>query len=162
PAAAPPRATPIRFVFQTAADGHFASVSRELAVAIGATAAAWTGRTFGEIAAEAGIDPDGPLARAFAGQDTWTSLSLQWPDPAARSRRRHDGDGRCRRSGDCARRGTRGTRPDRPQNRALAPESARRARSAVAVAVGAQCVSRDRAGARRPYRRRGGAAARAD
>ncbi|MDQ0472637.1 ATP-binding protein [Labrys wisconsinensis] len=81
----PLRTAPIRFVFQTAADGRFVSVSPELATGIGEAATLWHGRRFAEVAAEAGLDPDGPLARAFAGQATWTGLGVTWPDPAART-----------------------------------------------------------------------------
>ncbi|OCC04782.1 hypothetical protein BA190_11705 [Labrys sp. WJW] len=78
------RTKPLRFVFQTDAEGRFVSVSTELAQALGRKAADWTGRRFADIAAAHGLRDTTAIATAFAGQRTWTGLSFLWPDSAAR------------------------------------------------------------------------------
>ena len=78
------RTKPLRFVFQTDAEGRFVSVSTELAQALGRKAADWTGRRFADIAEAHGLRDTTAIATAFAGQRTWTGLSFLWPDSAAR------------------------------------------------------------------------------
>jgi PAS domain S-box-containing protein len=80
----PPRTHPLRFVFQTDQEGRLTTVSKELAAALGSDKGNWSGKTFGEIAAVAGADPDGPIGRALASRDTWTGLVFEWRDEAAR------------------------------------------------------------------------------
>jgi PAS domain S-box-containing protein len=82
PVPPPVRTTPLRFVFQTDAEGRFTSVSNELRVAIGEGADNWLGRGFTELARDLGIDPDRAITRAFASRDTWTGLTLNWRDDA--------------------------------------------------------------------------------
>ncbi|MGN8112728.1 PAS domain-containing protein [Labrys sp. 22185] len=78
------RSKPLRFVFQTDAEGRFVSVSTELAQALGRKAADWTGRRFADIAAAHGLRDTTAIIGAFAGQRTWTGLSFLWPDSVAR------------------------------------------------------------------------------
>ena len=78
------RTKPLRFVFQTDAEGRFVSVSAELAQALGRQAADWAGRRFADIAAGHGLRDSTAIVSAFAGRRTWTGLSVLWPDIAAR------------------------------------------------------------------------------
>ncbi|MBP0577956.1 PAS domain S-box protein [Labrys sp. LIt4] len=78
------RTKPLRFVFQTDAEGRFVSVSAELAQALGPRAADWTGRRFADIAAAHGLRDTTAITTAFAGQRTWTGLSFLWPDSVTR------------------------------------------------------------------------------
>ncbi|MGO4333591.1 PAS domain-containing protein [Labrys sp. KB_33_2] len=78
------RTKPLRFVFQTDAEGRFVSVSAELAQALGQRAADWTGRRFADIAAAHGLRDSTAIVSALAGRQTWTGLSVLWPDAATR------------------------------------------------------------------------------
>jgi PAS domain S-box-containing protein len=85
PAAAPvARKKPVRFTFQTDASGRFVAVSRELAQVLGSAGADWTGRRFDEIAVASGFEGGADIAAAFASRQTWTGLSLSWPDAVGR------------------------------------------------------------------------------
>lgn len=78
------RTKPLRFVFQTDAEGRFVSVSAELAQALGQRSANWAGRRFADIAAAHGLRDSTAIVSALAGRRTWTGLSVLWPDAATR------------------------------------------------------------------------------
>jgi PAS domain S-box-containing protein len=70
---------PLRFVWQTDADGRFAHLSRELIQAVGAPSAMILGKRFRDVAAEFGITETGGIADAFDGVETWTAPAALWP-----------------------------------------------------------------------------------
>jgi PAS domain S-box-containing protein len=77
--AAPERRHPLRFVWQTDADGRFTLGSMEFAEAVGAQTVACVGRAWSEIAGELGLDPERRVERAIASRDTWSGIILAWP-----------------------------------------------------------------------------------
>ena len=82
PAAVPPRPErplPLRFVWQIDTDGRFTLGATDFAEAMGAQTLAQIGRTWNEVAAELGLDPDQRVERAIASRDTWSGVTLAWP-----------------------------------------------------------------------------------
>jgi PAS domain S-box-containing protein len=74
-----PRTSPLRFMWQMDADGHFALGSDEFTKLIGARTAAAFGRKWSEITAEFGLDPDDRVVKAMATHQTWSGITLLWP-----------------------------------------------------------------------------------
>ncbi len=74
-----PRQHPLRFLWQTDAEGRFVLLSDEFIHLIGARTAAGFGRPWGEIAAAFSLDPDGRVAQALASHDTWAGITANWP-----------------------------------------------------------------------------------
>ncbi|HHZ07630.1 MAG TPA: PAS domain S-box protein [Rhizobiales bacterium] len=72
-------AAPVRFVWRTDANGRFSAISHEFAAAVGAAAADVVGRSFAEVAAAFGLDPDGEIAGLLERRDTWSGRSVLWP-----------------------------------------------------------------------------------
>jgi PAS domain S-box-containing protein len=89
PASSPPAAAttdmpterryPLRFVWQMDEAGCFTLSSDEFIALIGPRTAAAIGRTWPEMAAELGLDPEGWVARAIATRNTWSGLTVVWP-----------------------------------------------------------------------------------
>jgi PAS domain S-box-containing protein len=75
----PHRRHPIRFVWQIDTDGRFTLGSREFAQAVGAQELVQAGRTWNEVAAELGLDPDQRVERAIASRETWSGITVAWP-----------------------------------------------------------------------------------
>ncbi len=75
----PERRHPLRFVWQIDTDGRFTLGATEFAEAMGAQTVVQIGRTWNEIAAELGLDPDQRVERAIASRDTWSGVTLAWP-----------------------------------------------------------------------------------
>jgi PAS domain S-box-containing protein len=75
----PERRHPLRFVWQIDTDGRFTLGATEFAEAMGAQTIAQIGRTWNEVAAELGLDPDRRVERAIASRDTWSGVTLAWP-----------------------------------------------------------------------------------
>jgi PAS domain S-box-containing protein len=75
----PQRRHPLRFVWQIDTDGRFTLGATEFAEAMGAQTVVQIGRTWNEIAAELGLDPDQRVERAIASRDTWSGVTLAWP-----------------------------------------------------------------------------------
>ncbi len=73
------RRHPLRFVWQIDADGRFTLGSDDFIALVGPATAAGLGRTWPEIAAELGLDPEGRVAQALATRDTWSGLTVAWP-----------------------------------------------------------------------------------
>jgi len=71
------RRQPLRFVWQIDTDGRFTLDSEEFTVLAGAHAL--LGRSWEELSATLGLDPDGQMARALATRDTWSGLAIAWP-----------------------------------------------------------------------------------
>lgn len=74
-----PRQHPLRFLWQTDADGRFALLSDDFIHLIGARTAASFGRPWREIADAFALDPDGRVAQALASHDTWAGITVNWP-----------------------------------------------------------------------------------
>ena len=70
---------PHHFVWETDEVGRFTLVSPDLALAVGPASADILGRSWAEIAAAHGMDPDGKVAKAFESRDTWIGLAVIWP-----------------------------------------------------------------------------------
>lgn len=78
PAVAPKRAT-VRFLWQSDAQGHIASVSPDIAEVIGAEAtAALPGRAWAELIGHEVIDRDGTLAAKLGSAATWSGYPVLW------------------------------------------------------------------------------------
>ena len=75
----PDRRHPLRFVWQTDANGRFTLGSDEFTEVIGPGVATALGRPWNEIAAELALDPEGQVARAVASRDTWSGITVSWP-----------------------------------------------------------------------------------
>jgi len=75
----PERRHPLRFVWQIDTDGRFTLGATEFAEAMGAQTIVQIGRTWNEVAAELGLDPDRRVERAIASRDTWSGVTLAWP-----------------------------------------------------------------------------------
>jgi PAS domain S-box-containing protein len=73
------RHRPLRFLWQIDADGRFTLASAEFADLMGAPTLAQLGRTWREIAAALGLDPDGRVEHAIASRETWNGIRLAWP-----------------------------------------------------------------------------------
>ncbi|WP_407187418.1 PAS domain-containing sensor histidine kinase [Bradyrhizobium centrosematis] len=74
-----PRQHPLRFLWQTDAEGRFALLSDDFIDLIGARTAASFGRPWREIAETFALDPDGRVAQALASRDTWAGITVNWP-----------------------------------------------------------------------------------
>ena len=74
-----PRLHPLRFLWQTDADGRFALASDEFTHLIGARTAAGFGRLWHEIADAFALDPDGRVRKAIASRNTWSGITVNWP-----------------------------------------------------------------------------------
>ena len=74
-----PRLQPLRFVWAMDADTSFTVLSEEFIALAGRPTASRLGRSWGEIAAALGIDPENRVMQAFATHDTWSGISLNWP-----------------------------------------------------------------------------------
>ena len=70
---------PARFIWRIDADGIFHDVSPELAGAVGPLAADIDGKSFDEVAARFGLDPDGRIAALLAKRNTWSGRTVYWP-----------------------------------------------------------------------------------
>jgi len=83
PAAADPEAAawrhPLRFVWQIDAEGRFTLDSHEFTALAGPRTAAALGRSWDDVSAALGLDPDGQIARALATRETWSGLTVGWP-----------------------------------------------------------------------------------
>jgi PAS domain S-box-containing protein len=79
PEASPPAKAPTRFVWQTDAEGRFASVSEDLAAVVGSARAAVGGRDWLAAAEAVGIKGADGVAAAIARRDTWSGVIVQWP-----------------------------------------------------------------------------------
>jgi PAS domain S-box-containing protein len=73
------RSGPVRFVWRTDSAGRFSTVSDELGRSVGETAADLIGKTFREVSAAFGLDPDGEIAGLLERRDTWSGRSVMWP-----------------------------------------------------------------------------------
>ncbi|WP_375305715.1 PAS domain-containing protein [Bradyrhizobium sp. A11] len=74
-----PRQHPLRFLWQTDAEGRFVLLSDEFIRLIGARTASGFGRPWHEIAAAFSLDPEGRIAQALASHDTWAGINVNWP-----------------------------------------------------------------------------------
>ncbi|MBR0929446.1 PAS domain S-box protein [Bradyrhizobium diazoefficiens] len=74
-----PRQHPLRFLWQTDAEGRFVLLSDEFIRLIGARTAGGFGRPWHEIADTFALDPQGRVAQALASHDTWAGITLNWP-----------------------------------------------------------------------------------
>ncbi len=75
----PERSQPLRFVWQTDAQGRFALASNEFAELVGGQTPGLIGRTWIEIASALELDPAARVERAIASHDTFTGISIAWP-----------------------------------------------------------------------------------
>jgi PAS domain S-box-containing protein len=76
---AEPRQQPLRFVWAMDENARFTVMSEEFIALAGRPTASRLGRSWGEIAAALGLDPEGRVMRAFATHDTWSGIGLNWP-----------------------------------------------------------------------------------
>jgi PAS domain S-box-containing protein len=74
-----PRQQPLRFVWAMDQEARFTVISQEFIALVGQPTAARLGRSWGEIAAALGLDPQAQVMKAFATHDTWSGISLNWP-----------------------------------------------------------------------------------
>jgi PAS domain S-box-containing protein len=70
---------PIRFIWRTDAEGRLTTISEEFCRTVGLSADSLLGRTFMEITAHLGIDPDGEIANLLKRRDTWSGRTVLWP-----------------------------------------------------------------------------------
>jgi hypothetical protein len=70
---------PLRFVWQTDVDGHFAIDSEEFIALVGPRTTSVLSKPWSEIAATLALDPDGQVARAFASRNTWSGITVGFP-----------------------------------------------------------------------------------
>lgn len=70
---------PIRFIFETDAEGRVTYVSPDQVETLGPATARLLGHVWAEAAAELGLDEEGEVARALARRETWSGLSIAWP-----------------------------------------------------------------------------------
>ena len=80
PVRAPSR-PPTRFVWQTDADGRFASVSADLAAVVGVTQAELAGLDWAAAAERFAIAEADKVTAATAKRDTWSGITILWPLP---------------------------------------------------------------------------------
>ncbi len=73
------RRLPLRFVWQTDADGRFSLASREFSELIGPKTSAVLDRSWAEISQELMLDPQGQIAAAMAARQTFSGIVLLWP-----------------------------------------------------------------------------------
>lgn len=69
----------IRFLWRTDDQGRLNAISDEFLDAVGLDANALTGKTFGELSREIGIDRDGAIAALLERRDTWSGKTVIWP-----------------------------------------------------------------------------------
>jgi len=74
----PPR-LPLRFVWQTAADGRFSLTTQEFPELLGPKTSAVFDRTWAEIAQTLKLDPQGQIAAAMTARQTFSGIVLHWP-----------------------------------------------------------------------------------
>ena len=74
-----PRRDVRRFIWQSDADGCFTILTADFLARADARTAALSGRSWKEMAATLGLDPDGRIATALASQDTWSGIATAWP-----------------------------------------------------------------------------------
>lgn len=74
-----PRQHPLRFLWQSDAEGRFVLLSEEFIHLIGAHTASRFGRPWHAIAEDFALDPDGRVAQALASHDTWAGITVNWP-----------------------------------------------------------------------------------
>ena len=74
-----PRQQPLRFVWAMDENARFTVMSEEFIALAGSPTASRLGRSWGEIAAALGLDPEGRVMQAFATHDTWSGIALNWP-----------------------------------------------------------------------------------
>src|SRR5829696_1790378 len=79
PAEAPTRRYPLRFLWQIDASGGFTIGSDEFIALVGPQTAAVLGRSWPEVAAALGLDPEGQVARALGTHEAWSGLLVAWP-----------------------------------------------------------------------------------
>ena len=72
-------ARPARFIWRIDAEGIFRDVSPELAGALGPLVADIDGKSFAEVAARFGLDPDGRVTALLARRNTWSGRTVYWP-----------------------------------------------------------------------------------
>ena len=60
-------------------DEHFSLTSDEFVALIGPHTASALGRKWHELADQFSLDPDGRMAAALAGRNTWSGVTLLWP-----------------------------------------------------------------------------------
>ncbi|HEV1999017.1 MAG TPA: PAS domain S-box protein [Xanthobacteraceae bacterium] len=80
PVRAPSR-PPTRFVWQTDADGRFASVSADLAAVVGVTQAELAGLDWAAAAERFAIAEADKVTATTAKRDTWSGITILWPLP---------------------------------------------------------------------------------
>jgi PAS domain S-box-containing protein len=74
----PPR-LPLRFVWQTDAEGRFSLATQEFTELVGPKTSAVLDRTWTEIAQALTLDPQGQVAAAMAARQTFSGIVLLWP-----------------------------------------------------------------------------------
>jgi len=74
-----PRDQPLRFVWAMDEDARFTVTSEEFIALVGTPTAARLGRSWSEMAAALGLDPQGRVMKAFATHNTWSGITLNWP-----------------------------------------------------------------------------------
>ncbi len=81
PLAAPAAAvqTPLRFVWQTDAAGHFSLTSNAFLQAVGRRTSSLLGRPWNEIAQALNLDPQERIAEAMSRRETWSGIAVAWP-----------------------------------------------------------------------------------
>ncbi|HXX07486.1 MAG TPA: hypothetical protein VEJ43_05385, partial [Pseudolabrys sp.] len=70
---------PLRFVWQTDADGRFSLTSPEFADLLGPNTIAVLNRKWGEIAEALNLDPSGQITNALAARATFSDIVVLWP-----------------------------------------------------------------------------------
>jgi PAS domain S-box-containing protein len=73
------RRHPLRFVWQTDADGRFTLGSDEFTKLIGPRTADGFGRPWHDIAQDFALDPQGLVEKALGTRETWIGIELDWP-----------------------------------------------------------------------------------
>lgn len=79
PRLAPERRQPLRFVWQTDADGRFTLASSEFADLVAGETPRLLNRPWADIAAALALDPTSRVERAMASHDTFSGISVDWP-----------------------------------------------------------------------------------
>lgn len=74
-----PGSRPVRFIFQTDADGLLSSVSPSFSQALGVPAADVTGSSLIETVRAVDAEGAEALAEALAGRGTWSGVRINWP-----------------------------------------------------------------------------------
>jgi PAS domain S-box-containing protein len=82
----PRRHHPLRFVWQIDTDGRFTLGATDFAEAMGVQTVGQIGRTWNEVAAELGLDPDQRVERAIASRETWSGVTVAWPVEGSEAR----------------------------------------------------------------------------